>query len=468
MNPHFDSRREAGQLPTSVYARVDSAERDGEDRLLLSFSAVSCESVKRGLPNLSEADWAREWNSCWRDLAAARRLQEVFDSLELVHLTVAVEPHEAPWLSQLQEESPWLELQLSGGSGAVPGLAYVALFAFGQQTNVSISSIPGQAAQAQLNAAFSMSSWPHTQPAQLGSIFSQVDACRWHVFDVGQGSANGFVGHGPVTLFHDLGCDAYANAKTAPFNTVACHSRDAPIVLSHWDTDHWAGARRFAPPTFPDAFLRRTWIAPFDPTIGVTHVAFALDILAAGGDLKILPSGSGTTPWMHISHGRQLRLIQGSGNRRNDSGLALEVKDSHDRRWLATGDVDYQHLGAHLNDHYVAIAVPHHGAATSPAANTPQPEPGYARLVYSFGHENTYGHPKQACINSHASRGWGHGAWNGTSSGPSASATHVRATGCNAPGVGHLGGVIIGWSSAPPCQTGPACGTGCTAYAVQS
>ena len=68
MNPHFDSGREAGQLPTSVYARVDSAERDGENRLLLSFSAVSCESVKRALPDLSEADWAREWNGFYPEI----------------------------------------------------------------------------------------------------------------------------------------------------------------------------------------------------------------------------------------------------------------------------------------------------------------------------------------------------------------------------------------------------------------
>lgn len=468
MNPHFDFRREGGELPSAVYARVDSVERDGEDRLLLSFSAVSCDSVRRWLPDFSEVAWARAWNLCWREVAAARRLQEVFDSLDLVYLTVSVGLDAPPWLTQLHEESPWLELQLGGGSDATPALAYLALFASGQQTTVGVAAVLGPTAQAQLNAAFSMRAWPQTHPAQLQHMFSSVHAYRWHVFDVGQGSANGFVEDGPVTLFHDLGCGAYANAKTAPSNTVACHSRDAPIVLSHWDTDHWAGARRFAPPAIPDAFLKRIWVAPFDPTVGVTHVAFALDILAAGGALKILSSASGPTAWMPIKGGRQMRLIKGSGYKRNDSGLALEVRDSSNRRWLATGDVDYEHLSGHLNERYVAIAVPHHGAATSPAASPPKPELGYARLVYSFGRDNTYGHPKQGCISSHGLNGWGHGVWNGTSCGPSASAAHVRSTGCNAPGAGHLGGVIIGWTGAPPCQTGPACGVNCNAYAMQS
>lgn len=468
MNPHFDSLREVGQLPASVYARVDSVERDRDDRLLVTFSAVSCESVWRWLPNFSASDWEFAWNLCWRDRAVARWLQEVFDNLELLHLTVAVGSNQTPWLAELTEESSWLELQLDGKSDAAPAVAYLALFALGQQTTVSASGVLSPTTQAQLNAAFSMGTWPQTNPAQLIDIFSGVHAQRWHVFDVGQGSANGFIADGPVTLFHDLGCGAYANAKTAPSNTVACHSSDAPIVLSHWDTDHWAGARRFAPPMNPDAFLKRTWVAPFDPTIGVTHVAFALDILAAGGDLKILPKGNGTTAWMQIACGRWIRLLEGSGPKRNDAGLALEVMDSSDRRWLVTGDVDYEHLSGHLNERYVAIAVPHHGAATSLASSPPQPEAGYARLIYSFGFENTYGHPRQGCITSHMSKGWSHGVWNGATCGPSASATHVRSTGCNAPGSCHLGGVIIGWTGAPSCQTAPACVAYCTAYAKQS
>lgn len=461
MNPHFDLHRDGGPLPPFVYARVEYVDRDQDDRLVIGLDAVSARSAEEVTSQLSPEGWATAWRAGFEGLGEARRLSERFDRLELIHLVVTLQPDEREFLCLLTSKQSWIPLHI--GIGRVPATAYVALFAVGQHTNIEIGIAPDEATAALLNSAFSMNSWPQTQLGQIGGEFGQVDAGYWHAFDVGQGSANGFAGVGPVTLFHDLGCGAYANATTAPANAVVCHSFDAPIVLSHWDTDHWAGARRFAPTSDPQAFLRRVWIAPFDPTIGGKHATFACSILAAGGALKILPPVPGTSQWVNILNGRQLRLIKGNGTSRNGSGVAMELMDSG-RRWLLTGDTDYRYLDPHLADEYVAMSVPHHGAGARRKSLPPRPVSGYARLVYSFGHDNTYGHPRQKCINDHVNRGWSHGGW----SGKSPARAQNRATGCNTPGQQHLGGVAVGWTGAPPSQAAPACGNICTAYAAQS
>jgi hypothetical protein len=61
-------------------------------------------------------------------------------------------------------------------------------------------------------------------------------------YDVGQGTALGLLcGSEDARLFFDLGGGAYGNKKTRPNPLRFCWRANPPIVLSHWDTDHWAG-----------------------------------------------------------------------------------------------------------------------------------------------------------------------------------------------------------------------------------
>ena len=60
--------------------------------------------------------------------------------------------------------------------------------------------------------------------------------------DVGQGTAVGLAdSNQDIHLYFDLGGGIYRNGPTRPKPLRFCWHVDAPIVLSYWDSDHWAG-----------------------------------------------------------------------------------------------------------------------------------------------------------------------------------------------------------------------------------
>lgn len=468
MNPHFSASRDRRAIPRSAYARLDSIEEMTNGTMVAAFDAVSCASADDLVFSLSSEEWASVWRGSFSGSSGAINALTAFDRLELLHIEVPMEDPDI-WRDKDLASGRWIRLEL-GPSQEADGLAataYTSLFSEPESIGLRLVDDVAGATAFQLNSALSMENWPIAQLQSIAGHFQDAELDRWHAFDVGQGSANGLLGYGPVTLFHDLGCGAYRNAKTAPLNTVVCHSQRAPIILSHWDTDHWAGARRFAPLGNPDVFLDRTWIAPSDPTVGPSHILFAASILISGGTLHVLPAGPWATPWIYTSHNKSLRLIRGNGPDRNGTGVALEVRNRHVGRWLLPGDVCYDFLQPYLYPTYVAIAVPHHGANGGAAPVIPAPASPYSRLVYSFGHDNSYGHPTLNCIASHVAQGWQHGIWSGTTQAAAPLVVSARATGCNAPGPNHLGGVLVGWSTAP-IPPGLPCGGICNAAAMQN
>lgn len=469
MNPHLLAcPPNESPVPPRVYARVESVELGEDDDVQIH---LDCMSVRSAEPFLIAQQV--QWAELWRETILRRGAQEFlawFNELELLHVELRLPLDYVVEFGALPGR--WLELNLGRRSSrTLPAVAYTGLFAVGQAISIVSSGKPDDMVLSQLNAAFSMDSWTETDPNALDTWLHPVHARRWHAFDVGQGSANGLAGSGPITLFHDLGCGSYANAKSAPVGLTICHSSPAPIVLSHWDTDHWAGAIRFAPDHDPSAFLNRTWIVPTDKTIGPRHFTFAANILRAGGSLVVLPPGSWRSRWYLLNDCRTMRLIRGSGSDRNGSGVAIEVRDREvHRRWLLTGDVDYQFLKPHLARSYVAMSVPHHGAAPKcHLSEIPRPTypRGYARLVYSFGQDNTYRHPKPQCIVAHRGRGWNHGYWLVHPRATVIPKGRVLATACNAPGPSHVGSALIGWVKAPPTMSPPPCGNRCNAHPSQ-
>lgn len=456
MISHFDSSGSKGKLPASIYARVDSVEEDGENNIIVSLDAVSIDSADALMSKYSVDEWPEKWRQCWDSRDDAMSLFELFENLDLINVLVTIKKKRHLYLDFIARENIWLEMTINKSPHGIQASAYTALFSESQSINLTLGRELSQSASKMLNAVFSMESWPQTPPENIDCVFKEVEAEYWLAFDVGQGSANGFSCGGPITFFHDLGCGAYANSKTAPLNAIICHSRPAPIILSHWDTDHWAGSYRFAPKNSPDIFLDRYWIAPYDRTIGPRHVAFALSILASGGKIYILPEGS----WDHhikIRHGKSLRLIKGSGLDRNSSGIAIELRNENNLRWLVAGDLDYKYM-MNLSDNYVAISVPHHGAKPSINSMPPAPTATYSRLIYSFGPNNTYKHPSVDCINKHHSKGWNHYSWHGKTIPQTAASSNIRATGCNNAVTTHLGGIIVGWNTPASPNLNSACG----------
>jgi len=469
VNRHFGSATHeySDGIPTRAYARVDSVDEGDDGQIIIGLDAVSTRSADSLLERLP----ADEWTDAWAGVLRGGRdvdwgdLLEMFDGLELYQIEVSTSPRRAAELLQARDPSDpaggWLLLAMSPDRGdGLPATVFPGLFAPGQPASVVETGAPPPPTQSMLAAAFSMRSWPIASDHDLERELRKGKASTWAAYDVGQGSANGLLDQvGRVHLLHDIGCGVYSNAKTRPRDLVLCSSVEAPIVLSHWDTDHWGGARYFAPKSDQDAFLRRSWIVPLDLTIGPRHMAFAASILAAGGRLYVMAAGPWQSKWVTMLDGRNIRLLRGDGKDRNGSGMAMEIHDVRNSggRWLLTGDVDYQFLQAHLAPKYVAISVPHHGAKSASTGRIPSPSPNYSRLVYSFGHDNTFGHPKSACMSAHMVAGWDHGYWMPKLDATVVAKGEVVATACNRPGPSHLESISIGWTSPPPAPCAPGC-----------
>lgn len=343
----------------------------------------------------------------------------------------------------------WVEIRLTPpGSGGVAVDVFAGLF-FEPTLAALVSLRPAEYSVA-LEAAFSLDAWSDATDTEIeGELTGLPNIAELAVFDVGQGSANALLdGSGTPQAWHDLGCGVYRNKFTLPPGALRfCGCSSPPIIMSHWDSDHWSGARQ------DTRALSRTWIAPRQ-TIGPKHKAFASDILAAHGQILIVGHGAG--PFQTTtSSGQALHLQRASGTGRNASGLVLIVDDpASGRAWMLTGDAGYNYISLPWSLDFAAIVVPHHGADMG-AASIPPARPtssSYARLAYSFGPGNKHGstsisHPTNAAMNAHASMNWSHGAWMRSGPGLAVAGVDTLATAENP--TTHLDGAVLGWGSAP-------------------
>jgi len=306
-------------------------------------------------------------------------------------------------------------------------------------------NIPESAA---LNVAFSPHSWPDATEPQLRNALAGLPRLEYLIgLDVGQGTAVGLAdANEDIHLYFDLGGGVYRNAKTRPNPLMFCWRVDTPIVLSHWDSDHWAGEI-----TDPQA-QPRTWIAPRQ-SMTKKHMAFANRILRGGATLLVWGSAPSSIS-VAVTGGQTLELrrcIPVKPKNRNGSGIAGIVDDpSSGSQWLLTGDAGYSEIGT-LPAAPVATVVPHHGADMGSKGSPPARPAAYSRLFYSFGPGNRHGrhpgvqHPTVAAMTAHAA--WNHGTWTGAVPGHSLAGNDVLASATH-PG-SHLSGVVMGWSHAP-------------------
>lgn len=468
MDSYFDDEPGQNDLdrygPTlRVYARLDTIEgREGEDEsaeldalIVSGNNHIALADTLRSIGDAS--DWRREWRRIIQINWYGRRSPEqqhhideflgLFRDIRLVSLRLTIGLREKRDL--LEQPGQWHEMELTqDGTGSMVSV-FNSLFGAPRLYHLTAWHPLPANDSAQLAAAFTMQDWPTTPHPMAAIAMSQVEASYWAAYDVGQGSANALLDDGgEPTLFHDLGCGALWNAGTRPAGFAWPLHTQSPVVLSHWDSDHWSGAIACDP---THNFLNRRWVAPHDPSAGIRHIAFARKILLAGGHLNLLAQGPWRISWT-TAQGRWLSLFRPAGNNRNDAGIALEVRKSHRsaKAWLLPGDASYDALHQHsyLAPHYLAMAVPHHGSGHS-CANPPAPLPGeYHRLVYSFGPDNTYGHPANTAIQAHVQANWqNHSGWNGT--GQPATGEPTRATASNPPGQ-HRGSVLVGWTTPNP------------------
>lgn len=482
-------------MPTNVFGRVDHVVTSGppDNIVLIAFDAIDVQ----WLNDQANQDQRFEINSptvaaaAWKRQGSPRQsAPSIFEDAPLFRIEVELDARTNPFgLSFLPDydgddanrgaqalEEAWFRFEVSETHrlGLTPALIYPGLFAPPIPAFVQ-GTMPTPVHANALAGIFSLQHFPKISGTGLQASLQGAVGGTLAVYDVGQGNANALLSPLP-SLYFDLGAGVYRNKNTTPTPLLFCFTRCPPILLSHWDADHWAGAYATGvgiPPTYPA--LPRTWIAPLQ-TVGPLHIAFANDIIAQGGSLFIYNPPPGTVDIVALPMGTELRLALGTGSGRNDSGIVAVVENRNlgpSRTWVLTGDCKYTRIEPLLAPtNPIAVIVPHHGANLHGGAAAPNPFRGvygYCRLLYSFGPDNAHGatgvrHPTLNAATLNIGTGWVHGAWHLAAPADTDPnfADDVRATARHTvAGVAgaNLGGIQVGWDGLPKLFN-PPCGGG--------
>ena len=451
MNRFFDRFEYRRGFPRRAFARLDDLEPIApgpDDALTFILDAVDAEWEGFGAggvfdfdnPNLEE-QLARRWDGGSADGPGN------YEDVPVYRIELTLAQGHKMFEVLPREEEPWVTLQLTEERTDTPVDVYGGLFA--APVEAFLLSAPAHAPSGPLSAIFDMQTWPDASEAQLlHALTPQCNLEALVCFDIGQGSANALVCKCGVPIYYfDTGRGSGRNAPTAPIHIDFCTCSSPTVILSHWDTDHWAGAAGHG------GLQGRTWIVPRQ-TISSTHTIFANDILSAGGRILVVGHGAPVLTWSNGQQHYDLRRC--IGRRRNGTGLGLIVTDQPSgRAWVLTGDAGYHELPHPGPTDAAAMVAPHHGADMG-LKSIPYTRSGssYGRLFYSFGPGNRHGpkkpgvqHPVVAAINAHSSAGWGHGSWSRTSPASTRAGGDVLATATH-PTI-HLEGSAAGWNGPP-------------------
>lgn len=270
------------------------------------------------------------------------------------------------------------------------------------------------------------------------------------VFDVGQGNCNAILNSSGVpALYFDFGRPLSMNAHTTPAAIPKFYiGPDVPIVLSHWDFDHWGAAKRPKPIRWLIAAVSATWIAPRQ-YLGPMHLSLAAAIVANG---RLLVWGRGGPSSIAFPNGEAV-LCTGPNNlrreERNDSGLALYAIETDSISQgladpvLLPGDAEFCFIPPPASFQTVGLlglVASHHGGAIG--CSPPHPFRQQSILAMSVGANNTYHHPSPSAIQMYQQVGWSN-----------IKETRIRPTACGLSSC-YIGGIAMslrGGTSLPKC-----------------
>ncbi|MGY3690567.1 hypothetical protein ACVIGA_000647 [Bradyrhizobium sp. USDA 3240] len=301
----------------------------------------------------------------------------------------------------LNLESRWVRIILA--DGGPPANLYDNLF--GAPIPVGVGSIrpPTKEQTRFLDALDPLDKLSDASEEQIETALTSASRVKEiAVYDVGQGAANGLISAHEVVCYFDFGGGVAGHTPTFPTGLRRfCQCNRPPIILSHWDHDHWSSQGR------DKRVHAQTWIVPRQASNGKRaphHLALISAILKRGAIL-VWPST------LYTKRIGQLEISLCTGSSKNASGLSLTVyppSTASAKPILMPADAGYNDLRAYLGSGaYDAVVCPHHGGrSNSPSVPTPPSSGSYQRLIYSYGTPNSYGHPLPATFTKHDSAKW--------------------------------------------------------------
>lgn len=384
MNPFF--RVEGGERlldgPQRVYARFEQLEEDVE---LVENDAMLLSAV--------DGDW---WDEA--ETSEMRAFEQAPLSMLSWRRGDAEKFGWKPPEGEAPEEQFWLELEIDD-SGDLPVTVAASLFDAGQPRYIRNARHVDSAQLSRLRRATSLDAVSLADPSDIHRALQvgHTDrGCGVAIYDVGQGNCNAVFGFdGKPLLYFDFGGGVTWNARTFPTALKRfCFSHDPPVVLSHWDWDHWSSAVRD-----PRATHRR-WIVP-NQRFGSIHAAMAANI-AENGALLVWPEG------VVAIAGPLVDVVKCNGEPRNHNGLAMYAKDpqGYGAPILLTGDADYAAVPRAQSLNLGGLVASHHGGRMRHPSVPRATTTGLERVVYSYGPGNSYNHAFPQTRQNHHNGGW--------------------------------------------------------------
>ncbi|HEY2142265.1 MAG TPA: hypothetical protein VGG98_09425 [Solirubrobacteraceae bacterium] len=375
---YYGEDRPFGPAPRRVYGRIDSREGPGAEAA--GPSTILIDSV--------DADWFDERGREAGWLAAPETREEADRNVSILHAPERDVPGGllARWMRHRGEER-WIEIEFTDGEDVEH---YLNLFGAPlMRGSGPWRTVPAHV-EAQLERATGLDALPGASREQLIEALGRVgDVEALAVYDVGHGACSALLAPWPA-LYFDFGGGVKANRNTFPTALRRfCMSEDPPIVLSHWDFDHWSSAQRDI------RALKLTWIVPRQP-IGAVHTVM-LGALLAEGHVLVWPRDLGALDVGAV----RIEACTGPRSSRNDSGLAMILTHPDGSQMLLPGDCRYDSIPS-ARGRFASIVVPHHGGRTRSKFVPTSDGRAAGRCVYSVGDPNQWDHPFPSVLADHA------------------------------------------------------------------
>jgi beta-lactamase superfamily II metal-dependent hydrolase len=424
--------------PSRVYGRVDQIEPI-ESRGPEELSTFNGDRVA-----LLDAVDARWFDADARERERLADEATVDEADENVSVVVMAETDLREALAHPSTlEASWIEIELDESGAGPPVLHYLNLFAAPIERSLVRATWALPPLNRDLAEKTSMDDVPDATEEELAGVLDALgSASAAAVYDVGQGGCNAVLSSGIPSLYFDFGGGVLAHRNTFPPPlTRFCFTQQPPIVLSHWDWDHWSSANR------DSQAYAQTWIVPRQGAngLGAVHRTFLARILQKGSVL-VWPDALAS-----LQRGPyELLKCGGPISSRNNSGLALVLEEpgsDDSQRMLFPGDCAYDYISRAKESDFTALVCPHHGGRTKASFVPASDRNPSGRIVYSYGQDNSYGHPFASVCSDHVNAGWRH-----------ARETPSRCPSRSMQAPSHvLGHVHLHWDSAAPDEH-PGCG----------